>query len=114
MHRYHNVANRLMKICLHLGNAIVGDIQAKFEEYIVDIVEVIDKFKTVIIHGRDGFMLIAVLLQGVSTVFTTGDNINVCAGQQIFYDGLEIVFCQFTVKNIFPFADHPATVFRHK
>ena len=59
-------------------------------------------------------MLIAVPLQGIGAIFTAGDNVDVRTGQQMFHDGLEIVFCQLTVKDIFPFTDHPSAVFGDK
>ena len=47
-------------------------------------------------------MFIAVLFQRIGAAFTTGNNINVGAGQQMFNDGMEIILCQFAVKTSSP------------
>ena len=92
MHRYHNIANRLVEIGLYLWNSVVGNIQPELEENVAEVVKIIYKFKTMIIHGGNVLMLIAVLFQCIGAVFTTGNNVDIGAGQQMLYDGMEIVF----------------------
>ncbi|CQF03552.1 Uncharacterised protein [Salmonella enterica subsp. enterica serovar Typhimurium str. DT104] len=55
MNGNHDIANGVVQRRLYFRYPFIGNIKAEFEKDIVDIIKIIHKLQTMIIHCRNGF-----------------------------------------------------------
>ncbi|MNC58509.1 hypothetical protein D3C75_1082430 [compost metagenome] len=73
-YRHHNVTQLLVDHGLDAWDLVVGHVQPKLEEDVVEVLEVIHLFQPVIILRRDIVERVVIGFQGVGTAFTAGDH----------------------------------------